>query len=61
MIRSIQYDIPVLHIDGAFWAKHRLTETEAREALAEAQAGRFEARAGEPDAERLERRAQGEE
>ena len=51
----------MLHIDGAFWAKHRLTETEAREALAEAQAGRFEARAGEPDAERLERRAQGKE
>ncbi|OLQ11436.1 Glutaredoxin-like protein C5orf63-like [Symbiodinium microadriaticum] len=42
-------DIPVFHIDGAFWAKHRLTDEEVESALAEAASGSFTRRDGEPD------------
>eukprot|EP00403_Amphidinium_massartii_P030497 CAMPEP_0178387656 /NCGR_PEP_ID=MMETSP0689_2-20121128/9185_1 /TAXON_ID=160604 /ORGANISM="Amphidinium massartii, Strain CS-259" /LENGTH=224 /DNA_ID=CAMNT_0020008025 /DNA_START=54 /DNA_END=724 /DNA_ORIENTATION=- len=42
-------DIPVFHIDGAFWAKHRLQADEVEEALMEASASKFSARDGEPD------------
>ena len=47
----------MLHIDGAYWTKHRLSAEEAAAALGESAAGGFAARPGEPDAERLERRA----
>jgi len=50
-----KYDIPVLAIDGVYWTKHRVTEGDARAALAEATAGSFRERPGEPDASRLER------
>ena len=50
-----KYDIPVLHVDGLYWAKHRITLEEALDALAAARDGRFEAQVGEPDAARLER------
>jgi len=50
-----KYDIPVLHVNGAYWAKHRLTEAEARAALAEARDGAFMERPGQPDAGRLKR------
>ena len=51
-----KYDIPVLHIDGKYWAKHRITLEASMEALAAAEEQRFEASKGEPDAARLERR-----
>ncbi|CAJ1354086.1 unnamed protein product [Effrenium voratum] len=44
-------DIPVFHINGAFWAKHRLTEQEVEAALSEAAEGSFQRRDGEPAAE----------
>jgi glutaredoxin len=50
-----KYDIPVLAIDGVYWTKHRVTEMDARAALAEAASGKFRERPGEPDASRLER------
>ena len=50
-----KYDIPVLAIDGVYWTKHRVTEGDARAALAEAASGNFRERPGEPDASRLER------
>lgn len=50
-----KYDIPVLHIDGKYWTKHRVTQTEALKAIEEASAGEFEARRGQPDAARLEK------
>merc|ERR1719512_443947 len=42
-------DIPVFHLNGAFWAKHRLSADDVEAALAEAAEGVFEARDGEPD------------
>ena len=51
-----KYDIPVLHIDGVYWAKHRITAEQSIEALAAACDGQFEPQRGEPDAGRLERR-----
>lgn len=51
-----QYDIPVLHIGGQYWIKHRLEEAEAREGLNQAIEGNFHARSGEPDAAEMERR-----
>uniref|UniRef100_A0A7S0LDF2 Glutaredoxin-like protein n=1 Tax=Coccolithus braarudii TaxID=221442 RepID=A0A7S0LDF2_9EUKA len=55
-LRRYKYDIPVLHIGETYWTKHRLSLEEAEQALSEAREGRFIARRGEPDAERLERR-----
>mmetsp|Transcript_72578 Transcript_72578/g.170164 ORF Transcript_72578/g.170164 Transcript_72578/m.170164 type:complete len:206 (+) Transcript_72578:50-667(+) len=46
-------DIPVFHVDGAFWAKHRLTDSEVESALAEAASGSFTRRDGEPDSRAL--------
>ena len=54
-----KYDIPVLHVDGQYWAKHRITLEESLDALTAAQEQRFEASKGEPDAGRLERKPQG--
>ena len=50
-----KYDIPVLHIDGKYWAKHRITLEASLEALAAADEQAFEVQKGEPDAGRLER------
>jgi glutaredoxin len=49
-----QFDIPVLHIDGAYWTKHRLTAAEAECALAAATRGAAVVPIGgaEPDARR---------
>ena len=51
-----KYDIPVLHIEGKYWEKHRLTSEVAIEGLEAAKAGTFEVKAGEPDAGEMERR-----
>ena len=51
-----KYDIPVLHMNGIYWAKHRLTIDDAISGLIEARNGQFTLRNGEPDASRLEQR-----
>ena len=51
-----KYDIQVLHVNGQYWIKHRLSEEEARQGLVEAAKGSFSARSGDPDAGKLERR-----
>lgn len=51
-----KYDIPVLHINDEYWAKHRLHETDALEALQAARAGSFTPpKFGEPNAAKYER------
>lgn len=42
-------DIPVFHVDGAFWAKHKLESVDVDSVLDDAATGDFKARAGEPD------------
>ena len=54
-----KYDIPVLHIDNIYWAKHRITLEASLEALTAAEEQRFEASRGEPEAGRLERKSTG--
>ena len=49
-----KYDIPVLHVDGRYWIKHRLSTEEALAGLAEAAAGSFAPRQGDPDAKKME-------
>ena len=51
-----KYDIPVLHVNGMYWTKHRLTEEEAVEGLEAAQTGSFESPKGEPNAAEMERK-----
>ena len=51
-----KYDIPVLHVGGQYWIKHRLNEEEARLGLKEAMNGAFSKRNGEPDAGEMEKR-----
>jgi glutaredoxin len=51
-----KYDIPVLHVGGQYWIKHRLNEEEARLGLKEAMEGAFLKRNGEPDAGEMEKR-----
>lgn len=51
-----KWDIPVLHIDGIYWTKHKLDSTEAIVALAKAAGGEFLEQKGEPDAAAMERR-----
>ncbi|KAL7548811.1 hypothetical protein ACHAWF_012070 [Thalassiosira exigua] len=53
-----KYDIPVMHVNGVYWAKHRLSTEEAVAGLGEARGGDFAERPGEPDAGRLERTEQ---
>ncbi|CAB9524912.1 chromosome 5 open reading frame 63 [Seminavis robusta] len=50
-----KYDIPVLHLNGQYWLKHRTTNEEALEGLQEARDGTFQAKPGEPNAEAMER------
>jgi hypothetical protein len=47
--RRYKWDIPVLHIDGRYFAKHRIDREGVERALLEATQGSFEAREGEPD------------
>jgi glutaredoxin len=49
-----KYDIPVLHINSAYWTKHRLDETEAKNGLKEG--GNFQPRQGQPNAAEMERK-----
>jgi len=51
-----KWDIPILHIDGKYWTKHRMTPEEAVEGLKAATADNFQEQPGEPDAGELERR-----
>ena len=51
-----KWDIPVLHINGMYWTKHRLEASEAAQALDAAKNGAFEVQRGEPDAGAMERR-----
>ena len=43
-----KFDIPVLHIDGAYWAKHRIEANECTQALRDARDGLFVSPAGQP-------------
>lgn len=45
-----KYDIPVLHLEGEYWIKHRMTVEQAMDGLDEHHAGTFVAQAGEPNA-----------
>mmetsp|Transcript_239 Transcript_239/g.367 ORF Transcript_239/g.367 Transcript_239/m.367 type:complete len:121 (+) Transcript_239:3-365(+) len=49
-----KFDIPVLHIEGKYFAKHRLTKEEAIKGLGEANAGGFIERQGEPDSSHVD-------
>ncbi len=51
-----KWDIPVLHINGNYWTKHRLEVVEAQDALTKAQDGTFETQKGEPNAAAMEQR-----
>lgn len=51
-----KYDIPVLHVNGQYWSKHRLTIDQARQGLAAAQDGTFTSPPGEPNAAAMERK-----
>jgi len=51
-----KWDIPVLHIDGKYWTKHKLDSMEAIDALTKAALGNFEEGKDEPDAAAMERR-----
>ena len=46
--RKYRYHIPVLALDGVYWAKHAISTEEAIAGLDEASAGTFTARPGEP-------------
>jgi thiol-disulfide isomerase/thioredoxin len=50
-----KYDIPVLHVNGKYWTKHRITAEEAVQGIKEAKAGTFNSPSGEPDAGARER------
>lgn len=52
--RRYKYDIPVLHLDGEYWVKHRLTREEAVEGLTARREGRFVSPNGEPNASQME-------
>lgn len=49
-----KYDIPVLHLNGEYWLKHRLSLEEAQEGLDAVREGRFESPRGEPNAKEME-------
>ena len=51
-----KYDIPVLHMNGKYWIKHRLTAEEAMKGLDEGKAGEFTSPQGEPNAAEMERK-----
>jgi glutaredoxin len=47
---TYKYDIPVVHVNGMYWTKHRLTVQEAMEGLQAVQNGSFTSPPGEPKA-----------
>ena len=51
-----KYDIPVLHVNGQYWTKHRLTADEVIKAFASVQEGTFQSPRGEPNAAEMERK-----
>ena len=53
--KKYKYDIPVLHVNGKYWIKHRITEQEALKGLQQVQQGTFESPPGEPNATAMER------
>ena len=54
-----KYDIPVLRLDGAYWAKHRLEPDDCIRALRAARAGSFTAPPGEPNAQEQDEAVRG--
>lgn len=52
-----KYDIPVLHVNGVYWTKHKLTKDNAIKAIESSKKGAFVSPPGEPDASRLERKS----
>jgi hypothetical protein len=55
--QKYKYDIPILHINGRYWAKHRLTKDQALSDLEAARIGSFvEKMEDEPDAGAMEQR-----
>jgi hypothetical protein len=54
-----KYDIPVLHLNGVYWTKHRLNVDEAKWALKQAkESGTFSGQPGQPNAAAMERKEQ---
>ena len=51
-----KWDIPVLHMNGKYWTKHKLDVKEAVDALTRATNGEFEEQRGEPNAAAMEQR-----
>ena len=51
-----KWDIPVLHVNGKYWTKHRLTKEEAEKGLKSVLDGTFVSPRGEPNAIEMERR-----
>jgi hypothetical protein len=51
-----KYDIPVLHMNGQYWTKHRMTTEEAVKGLMTARGGTFTSPPGEPNAAAMERK-----
>lgn len=45
-----KFDIPVVHINDHYWAKHRLTRKQAIEGIQAANAGTFQSPKGMPNA-----------
>lgn len=55
--QKYKYDIPILHLNGRYWVKHRLTKEQALSDLEAARIGSFvEKLEDEPDAGAMERR-----
>lgn len=50
-----KYDIPVLHVNGQYWAKHKMTAEEAAQGLEEAFKGEMKPRKGQPNAAAMEK------
>jgi thiol-disulfide isomerase/thioredoxin len=53
--QKYKYDIPVLHLNGCYWTKHRLTPEQAVEGLTAVKQGTFASPIGEPNATAQER------
>jgi thiol-disulfide isomerase/thioredoxin len=52
-----KYDIPVVHINGFYWAKHRLTIQQVKDAFQAVKTGSFASPPGEPNALAMEQAA----
>ena len=50
-----KYDIPVLHLNDLYFAKHRLSREEAIEGIITCKEGKFVSPSGEPNAAAMER------